>query len=144
MSRTIALFVIVAAMQPFRDLIVWQKAHQFRVDCHRAVFRPGVKTAPGFRSQFLRAADAIASNIAEGAGQRSAAQFAKYLEVAMSSAHEVDSHLELAKAIELFDERVVSRLLEQIWEVKRILTAFHRAVRKRADEEGNDPPNKPG
>jgi four helix bundle protein len=130
-------------MQPFRQLIVWQKAHQFRVDCHHATFRSGVRAAPGFRSQFLRAADAIASNVAEGAGQRTAAQFAKYLEVAMSSAHEVDSHLELAKALHLFDERVVAHLLEGIWEVKRILTGFHRAVRKRAaEEQRRDPPDK--
>jgi four helix bundle protein len=124
-------------MQPFRRLIVWQKAHQLSVDCHLTEFRAGARRPSGFRAQVTRAADAIASNIAEGAGQRSSAQFARFLEIAMSSAHEVDNHLELAKDLHLFAPDDIRRLQEGIWEVKRILTGFHRAVRKRAEGEAS-------
>jgi four helix bundle protein len=123
-------------MHPFRRILVWQKAHDFAVACHRATFRrPIGGTAPGFRSQFLRAVDAIADNIAEGAGQRSQRQFARFLEIALSSAHEVDSQLERARALGIFDRDELRRLQEMLLEVKRMLTAFHRAVMRRADEE---------
>jgi four helix bundle protein len=92
----------------------------------------------GFRSQLLRAVDAISNNIAEGAGQQSPRQFVKYLEIALSSAHEVDSQLELARAIGVLDPREARKLLELTWEVKRMLTAFHRAVKRRADEDDRD------
>ena len=87
----------------------------------------------GIRAQFLRAVDAIADNIAEGAGQWSQRQFARFLEIALASAYEVDNQLERARALHIFDEHEVRRLQEQLWEVKRMLTAFHRTVKHRAD-----------
>ena len=124
-------------MQPFRRLKVWHKAHALSVACHNATFRrPVGGTAPGFRSQFLRAVDAIMDNIAEGAGQQSQRQFARYLEIALASAHEVDNQIERARSLHMFDPDEARRLLELTWEVKRMLTALHRAVKRRADEEG--------
>ena len=123
-------------MFPFRRIKVWQKAHELSIECHKATFRPPVGgSAPGFRSQFLRAVDAIGDNIAEGAGQRSQRQFARYLEIALSSAHEVDAQLERARELRIFDAREARKLQQKLWEVKRMLTAFHRAVKRQADEE---------
>jgi four helix bundle protein len=128
-----------ARMYPFRKINAWRKAHILSVACHRATFRrPRSGTAPGFRSQFLRAVDAIPDNIAEGAGQRSQRQFARYLEIALSSAHEADNHLERAHALRIFDRPEGRRLQEMLWEVKRMLTAFHRAVKRRGVEEETD------
>jgi len=115
---------------------VWHKAHELSVACHCATFnRPIGGSAPGFRSQFLRAVDSIGDNIAEGAGQRSQRQFSHYLEIAIASTHEADNQLERGRALGIFDPRTARELQEKLWEVKRMLTAFHRAVRRRADEE---------
>jgi four helix bundle protein len=74
-------------MHPFRQIKVWHKAHELSVACHCATFnRPIGGSAPGFRSQFLRAVDSIGDNIAEGAGQRSQRQFSHYLEIAINDA----------------------------------------------------------
>ena len=125
-------------MFPFRRIKVWQKAHELSIECHKATFRrPVGASAPGFRSQFLRAVDAIGDNIAEGAGQRSQRQFARFLEIALASAHEVDAQLERARKLRIFDEKDGRSLQEKLWEVKRMLTAFHRAVKRRAEEEGD-------
>ena len=124
---------------PFRRIKVWQKAHELSIECHNATFRtPAGGSAPGFRSQFLRAVDAIGDNIAEGAGQWSQRQFARYLAIALASTHEVDAQLERGRALGIFDPREAQKLQEKLWEVKRMLTALHRAVKRQADEEGND------
>ena len=126
----------VLRMHPFRQIKVWHKAHELSVACHCATFnRPIGGSAPGFRSQFLRAVDSIGDNIAEGAGQRSQRQFSHYLEIAIASTHEADNQLERGRALGIFDSRTARELQEKLWEVKRMLTAFHRAVRRRADEE---------
>ena len=126
-------------MHPFRKIKVWHKAHQLSIACHRATFRrPVGGSAPGFRTQFLRAVDAIPDNIAEGAGQQSQRQFARFLDIALASTHEADSQLERARTLKIFDADEARRLQEQLWEVKRMLTAFHRAVKRRADEEDAD------
>jgi four helix bundle protein len=126
-------------MYPFRRIKVWQKAHELSIECHNATFqRPVGGSAPGFRSQFLRAVDAIGDNIAEGAGQASQRQFARFLEIALASAHEVDAQLERARELRIFGDKEARRLQEKLWEVKRMLTAFHRAVKRRADEEDEE------
>ena len=123
-------------MHPIRKIKVWHKAHELSIACHRATFRrPIGGSAPGFRSQFIRAVDAIADNIAEGAGQQSQRQCARFLEIALSSTQEADSQLERARVLKILDADEVKRLQEQLWEVRRMLTAFHRAVKRRADEE---------
>ncbi|HUQ83033.1 MAG TPA: four helix bundle protein [Gemmatimonadaceae bacterium] len=103
------------------------------------VFHHPFGGAPGLRSQLLRAVNAIADDIAEGAGQRSRRQFVRFLEIALASAHEVDSQPERAIALGVFDPVEGRRLQERTWEVKRMLTAFHRTVKRRADEEDEGP-----
>jgi four helix bundle protein len=131
----VSIVANMPGMQPFRRLLVWQKARKLSVRCHKAAFKRE-RGAPGFRSQLLRAVDSIAANIAEGAGQQSPAQFARFLDMAMSSAHEVDNHLELAAAIEIMELDVVRRLQELLWEIKRMLTGLLRAVRRRVVRDG--------
>ena len=131
-------------MHPFRRLKVWHKAHALSIACHNATFRrPVGGTAPGFRSQFLRAVDSIMDNIAEGAGQQSQRQFAKYLDTAIASANEVDNQIERARSLRIFEAREARKLLEQLWEVRRMLTALHRAVKRRADEDDRCESNPP-
>jgi four helix bundle protein len=77
-------------------------------------------------------------NIAEGAGHQTQRQFARCLEIALASTQEVDSQLERARTLRIFDAAEVRRLQEQLWEVQRMLTALHRAVKRRADEEDGD------
>jgi len=110
------------------------EGHRLSVACHKSVFRRGV-SPPGFRSQFLRAVASIAANIAEGAGQRSQRQFARHLDMAMSSAHEVDNDLELAAAIEIFEPDLTRSFQEQTWEIKRMITGLQRTVLRKAEEE---------
>ena len=104
--------------------------------CHNATFRrPPGGAAPGFRSQLLRAVDSIVDNIAEGAGQQSQRQFARFLENAIASAHEADSQLERGRALGIIDTEEARDPLERVWEVKRMATALHRAVKRRLDDE---------
>ena len=129
-------------MQAFRNLAVWQRAHALAVACHRTPFRRGLQASPGLRSQLLRAAASIAANIAEGAGQRSQAQFARFIEIAISSTHELDNHIELARSLEMIDSRTADELQELVWEVARMLTGLHRKVRERAIAEHRSRQNK--
>ena len=84
------------------------------------------------RSQLLRAVDSVPANIAEGAGKPSELDFARFLEIALGSAREVDNHIILATALGCIDERSGASALADIDEVKRILYSLCRVVRDRA------------
>ena len=53
----------------FKDLIVWQKAHQFVLDVYKYTNSFPSDEIFGITSQFRRAAVSIAANIAEGYGR---------------------------------------------------------------------------
>ncbi|MDQ2664481.1 MAG: four helix bundle protein [Gemmatimonadota bacterium] len=119
-------------MRDFRKLIAWQKAHALAVTVHQIGNASNFRPAPGLRSQLLRAADSVPANIAEGAGKESESEFARFLEIALGSAREVDNHLMLAKALDCVDGRHSESLLTDVDEVKRILYSLSRVVRQRA------------
>jgi four helix bundle protein len=57
-----------------------------------------------FRRQLRRAAVSIPANIAEGCARRSKADYARFLDIALGSASEVDYLLDLGRRIELLQE----------------------------------------
>ena len=109
-------------------LIVWQRAHALSLTVHRLAPALGPRKAPGLASQLMRATDAIAANIAEGAGQEHRAQFARFLGIAIASAHEVENHLALAMDLGLLrgDLPVV---IAELQDVRRMLYGLRKRIR---------------
>jgi four helix bundle protein len=71
----------------FEDLVVYQKAMMFGEVVHETVKKFPVEERFELRSQFMRAADSIALNIAEGASGTDA-QFNNFLGNALYSSNE--------------------------------------------------------
>jgi four helix bundle protein len=85
----------------FKKLKVWRKAHALALDVHRVATRiRGSDNAP-LRSQMIRAALSIPTNIVEGTGQRSGKEFGRFIGFALNSASELDYHLILARDLRL-------------------------------------------
>jgi four helix bundle protein len=119
-------------MRDFRKLIGWRKAHLLAVAVHTAAEKMRSGTAPGLRGQLLRAASAISANLAEGSGKRSEGEFARYIDIALGSARELENHLTLARDLGCVHADVADRLLSDAEEVGRILFSLARSVRARA------------
>src|SRR5215469_2409911 len=81
----------------FRDLRVWQKAHQLVLAVYRysESFPEGEKY--GLAHQLRRAAVSIPANIAEGFGKRSQAEKARFLNIAEGSVEECRYYLILSQ-----------------------------------------------
>jgi four helix bundle protein len=115
-------------MADHSKLFVWQRAHQLALDVHRASAVVDTRTAPGLRAQICRAAAAIPANIAEGCGQEHAAQFARFLTIAIASTNEVENHLAFAKGLGCELPSSPS-LLREVSEIRRMLIALRKRVR---------------
>ena len=115
-------------MKDFRKLSVWQKAHELTLSIYRTT-----KTFPreelyGLTSQFRRGAASVGSNIAEGCGRGSDADFARCLQIGLGSASEVEYQMLLARDLGLLEDAPYQRLTKQCTDVKRMLTALIRKL----------------
>jgi four helix bundle protein len=84
-------------MKDFRELKVWEKAHALVLNLYRETTSFPPSELYGLTVQIRRAAASIPANIAEGCGRGSSADFARFLQIAMGSACELEYHLLLAR-----------------------------------------------
>jgi four helix bundle protein len=113
-------------MQDFKKLDVWRLAHQLALDIYRHCDRR-FSRYPGLRSQLLRAAQSIGSNIAEGAGGERV-EFARYLRLALKSALEVENDLLLARDLGVLSAAEFGSLNASVDLLRRKLIALIRRV----------------
>ncbi len=100
-------------MHKYRELKVWQRSMAFTIDVYRETRNWPSEERFGLTSQLRRAVSAIPLNISEGAGNSSAREFSRFLEIALRSAYEVMTAIEIARGLAyLTDERAGALLAE--------------------------------
>jgi four helix bundle protein len=115
-------------MQDFNKLAVWQKAHDLSVNIFRLTGTIPRQGNAGFVSQLRRSAEAIPSNIAEGCGRGSDTDFAKFIQIAIGSASELESHLKFANDAGLVPRPIVETTVKDVIEVRRMLIGLQKKL----------------
>ena len=116
-------------MRDFRQIKVWGKAHSLTLEIYKTTARFPREELYGLTSQLRRASASIAANIAEGFGRGGNVELARFLQMGMGSAYEVEYHVLLAKDLGFIGTDAHDRLEAQIVEVKRMLAALLVNVR---------------
>jgi four helix bundle protein len=80
-------------------------------------------------SQMRRACFSIPANIAEGCGREGDLDFARFLQISMGSASELDYYLLLACDLELMNRSDYDAYLIELTEVKRMLASLIKRLR---------------
>ena len=107
-------------MRDFRDIKSWSKSHRLALEVYEVSRKFPNDERYGLTSQMRRAAASIPTNIAEGCGRGSEADFARFLHIAAGSASELEYQLLLARDLELLDQQTHERLNRDVTEVKRM------------------------
>ncbi len=113
-------------MQDFKNLDVWQKAHQLTIAVYKASVVFPQDELYGLTSQIRRAASSIPANIAEGCGRKGNVELSRYLQIAFGSASELEYHLILSHDLNLITDGIYQDLSNQVDEVKKMLTGLMR------------------
>ncbi len=117
-------------MQDFRDLKVWRSGHQLTLAIYKATASFPDSERYGLTSQMRRSAVSIGANIAEGCCRDTGPDFARFLQMAMGSASEVEYHLLLARDLNLMPKESSQCLIAQVTDVKRMLASLTPKVRR--------------
>ena len=111
-------------MKDFRNLIVWEKGHRLVLETYKVTKRFPQEEKFGLTSQIRRAAASVPTNIAEGCGRSGDADFRRFLDIAMGSASELEYLLYLSGDLGFMEAADSKRLLVDVAEVKRMLSAL--------------------
>ena len=102
--------------KPHRNLVAWQKGMDLVIEVYKLTQDFPAGELYGLSSQLRRAALSVPSNIAEGAADRTHAQFSHFLSNALGSLNEIDTQLELSFRLGFISETVyrqIGRLLDE-------------------------------
>ena len=113
----------------FRDIKVWQKAHELVLEVYKIT-----KTFPdseryGLITQLRRSSASIPTNIVEGYKRKSDKDFAHFLNIADSSLEEAKYHLFLAYELKYLVGSEYQRLSTIADEIGRMLYGFQNKLK---------------
>ena len=107
-----------------RDLVIWQEGMQLVEDVYVLTANWPPSELYGLTSQARRAAVSIPANIAEGAGRGSAAELVRFSRIALGSAYELMTHLELSVRLHFTTSDKAQPLLNQLNTLMRRISRF--------------------
>ena len=112
----------------YRDLVMWQKAMQLALAVYEetACFPPEEKY--GLQFQLRKAGISVPSNIAEGEGRHSKAEFHHFLSVAHGSVREIETQTLLAEMLDYLKKGAIDRLMGLCSEAGRLINGFSSSL----------------
>jgi len=111
----------------FRELIVWQKAHDFVLGIYKLSDNFPQREIYCLTSQFRRAAISIAANIAEGFKKFGKQDKIRFLNIAQGSVEECRYYLILAKDLGYGFSNELEVLIE---EVSKLLASYSKKIQE--------------
>ena len=116
-------------MRGFRELKVCERSHHLALAIYKATAKFPKDELYGLTSQIRRSCVSIPANIAEGCGRNGDAELARFLQIAMGSASEVEYHLLLSHDLNLVDTANDKQLVLDTTEVKRMLASLIQKIK---------------
>ena len=113
------------AMRDFRSLEIWKRGHALTLDIYKISGTCFPKDELyGLTSQIRRASASIPTNIAEGCGRRTQAEFNQFLQIAVGSSTEVEYQLQLAHDLNYIDSSCYEELCSKVVATRKMILTF--------------------
>lgn len=115
-------------MHNYQQLKFWQQARNLNKSIYQISSIFPSHENYSLTNQMRRASISISSNIAEGAGYSSDAQFARFLNIALGSTCEVKSQLYLAIDLRYITQDDCKNVFEEILSIKKMIVVFLKKI----------------
>ena len=115
-------------VRTFRDLKVWQKAHELVLQIYRVTNAFPVEEKYVLVSQVRRSVASIPTNIVEGFNRKTKKDYAHFINIANSSLEETKYHILLARDLGYIGESDFNVLRGGCDEIGKMLYSFYRTL----------------
>jgi four helix bundle protein len=113
----------------YKELKVWKKSYQLCLDVYTLTEGFPKDERFGLTSQIRRSAISVPSNIAEGYGRKTIADYIKFLYIAYGSNCELETQIMLSGDLNFIDKIALNTIMEEINEVERMLKALINSLK---------------
>ena len=117
-------------VKSYNELIVWQKSMDLVEEIYSATRTFPKEEIYALTNQLRRASVSIASNIAEGQGRQTTADFCRHLSIAYGSLYETETQILISQRLNYLPERNAHGLMQLTGEVGRLLNGLLRSLRR--------------
>jgi len=121
-------------VQSFRDLVVWQRSIRMAIAVYKRTEGFSREEIYGLTSQMRRAAVSISSNIAEGHGRLGPNEYRQFLGVARGSNFELQTQLEIARALGKGNPKLLDEVEGLSHEVGKMIFGVLKAMKDKGSE----------
>ncbi len=116
-------------MRNFRELEIWKRSFKLVDKVYEESDSLPKDERYGLTSQIRRSAVSIPSNIAEGCSRRTNKDFARFLEIAIGSAFELETQLLIAIKRKMLDGVRMEPIMNELNQIQKMVNAFHRSLK---------------
>ena len=117
-------------MKNFKNLKIWQKGITIVIDVYKKVKHFPKEELFGLTSQIKRSAVSIPSNIAEGSGRGTDKEFNRFLDIALGSSFELETHLIIAHKLEFLSNDNFNHLNKELDEEQKMIIGLQKSLKK--------------
>jgi four helix bundle protein len=114
-------------MAKYRNLIVWQRAHELALKIYQLTEDFPKKETFGITAQLRRAALSVPANIVEGYGRRTKTELSRFIDIARGSLAETEYLLEFSRELG-YIKTEISQIQSLIEEVSKLLWNFQKGL----------------
>jgi four helix bundle protein len=98
----------------FRELHIWKRSRMFCSEIYNITSKFPDSEKFGLTNQLRRASVAIPSNIAEGSSRNSNKDFARFLQISIGSAYEIETQLLIASDLKFITAKELKTSLSEL------------------------------
>ena len=115
-------------MQDYRRLRIWQKGHELALRVRAETNRFPRTGYSSLKSQMTRSAESIVFNVVEGCGASSQKELARFLEISIKSASELQYQLTLAAGYGVLGLEKLEELTAETVDTRKMLCGLRAKV----------------
>lgn len=116
-------------MNNYRELKVWQKSISVVKKVYKLTSILPKEEIFGITSQIRRAAVSISSNIADGSGRSSNADFNHFLSIAIGSSFELETQLIICCELDYLKNEDLDKLIVDIREIQKMIRGLQKSIK---------------
>lgn len=111
----------MGTIKSYRDLIIWQKSVDLVTKVYAVTAKFPSSEVYGLTNQLRRCAVSVPSNIAEGYGRNSTADYKRFLQIAVGSLYELQTQVEISLNLAYVSKEQYDELINLSTEVDKMM-----------------------